>query len=178
MRRPRRALRQVDPGSARARCAGSPAGRPAEDLRWPVRAGVPGSSARVCQAGAPGARPIFQITEKSVAVDGARAAPWHGLRIDGRLEFLAPPCLLHESFISRLVHCIAMHSPLSHPGPSTSAPAGSSGPDSRRRRQLRITAAACRCRAARYPISAALEQRSCAIRRKVGASRREAGGNL
>ena len=49
-----------------------------------------------------------------------------------------------------------------------SAPAGSSGSDSRRERQLRIAAAACRRRAGRYPSAAALEQPSGAICRKDG----------
>ena len=64
---------------------------------------------------------------------------------------------------------------LSHPGLSPSAPAGSSGSDSRRRRQLRITAAACRRRAGRKPSS---NPAVPSVRKMVCARQREAGGNL
>ena len=64
--------------------------------------------------------------------------------------------------------CTRERNLLSRPGPSLSAPAGSSGSDSLRQRQLRITAAACRCSAGRYPNDAAFEQPSGSIRRKDG----------
>ena len=63
--------------------------------------------------------------------------------------------------------CTRERNLLSHPGPSLSAPAGSRS-DSRRQRQLRITAAACRRSAGNYPNAAAFEQPSSSICRKDG----------
>ena len=89
-----------------------------------------------------------------------------------------PLCAYSESIHAVLDSFITMHSRKESPfapRPLPSAPAGSSGSESRWRRQLRITAAACRRSAGRKPSS---NPAAPSVGKMVCARRREAQGNL
>ena len=84
-----------------------------------------------------------------------------------------------DSFITRQVDVIAMHSRKESPfasRPPRLCPGGSSGCDSWRRRQPRITASACRCSAKMLQPSS--KPVAPSVGKMVCARRREAGGNL